>query len=393
MIRDPFAVRYSALDRCLHRAAFSTLWLQRTLADVEDRIFGRRLDRAAVVRPVFIAGLPRAGTTLLLEVLAALPVFAAHTYRAMPFVLTPLLWDAYSRPFRTSSAADPTLERAHGDGMKIGYDTPEAFEEVVWRAFWPEKYRHDRIVPWAADDQDAHGEFERFFRSHIAKVVLLAQAHGTPDDTPRRYLSKNNANVARVPKLKRLFPDAVVVVPFRNPVAQALSMHRQHANFSEMHAASPFARRYMADLGHFEFGANLRPIDFDARPDAASLGGASPGGAGHAARLDAGAGVRQAARDPNFWLRYWCLAYQFLLTQPDAHIALIGHDALRADPADQLARLGAVVGLDDPSWAAKAAGRIRKPVPVQPDARSPFQRDLLAAADGIHDALLARSAR
>ena len=324
--------------------------------------------------------------------LAALPVFAAHTYRAMPFVLTPLLWDAYSRPFRSSSAADPTLERAHGDGMKIGFDTPEAFEEVVWRTFWPEKYRHDRILPWAADDQDARGEFERFFRSHIAKVVLLGKDDGAPDGTPRRYLSKNNANVARVPKLKRLFPDAVVVVPFRNPVAQALSMHRQHANFSEMHAASPFARRYMADLGHFEFGANLRPIDFDARPDAASLGGASPRGAGPA-RLDASADVRQAARDPNFWLRYWCSAYQSLLAQPDAHIAPIGHDALRADPAGQLARLGAVVGLDDPSSAAKAAGRIRKPAPVQPDARSTFQRDLLADADGIYDALLARSAR
>lgn len=377
MTRDPFAVRYSALDRCLHRAAFSTLWLQRTLADVEDRIFGRRLDRAAVVRPVFIAGLPRAGTTLLLEVLAALPVFAVHTYRAMPFVLTPLLWDAYSRPFRSSSAADLTLERAHGDGMKIGFDTPEAFEEVVWHAFWPEKYRHDRIVPWAADDQDARGEFERFFRSHIAKVILLGQAAGVPGGPPRRYLSKNNANVARVPKLKRLFPDAVVVVPFRNPVAQALSMHRQHANFSEMHAASPFARRYMADLGHFEFGANLRPIDFDAWPD-----GSSPGGAD----------VRQAARDPNFWLRYWCSAYRCLLAQPDAHIALVGHDALRADPAGQLARLGAVVGLDDPSSVAKAAGRIRKPAPVQPDARATFRRDLLAAAEEIHDALLARAA-
>ena len=29
------------------------------------------------------------------------------------------------------------IERAHGDGMTIGYDSHEAFEEVLWRAFWP----------------------------------------------------------------------------------------------------------------------------------------------------------------------------------------------------------------------------------------------------------------
>ncbi len=30
-----------------------------------------------------------------------------------------------------------------------------------------------------------------------------------------------------------------------------------------MHARDPFARRYMEAIGHYDFGANLRPIDFD----------------------------------------------------------------------------------------------------------------------------------
>lgn len=396
MTAEELAARYSALDRCLHRAAFSTLWLQRGLAEVEDRIFRRRLDRSAVVRPVFIAGLPRAGTTLLLEILAATPVFAAHTYRSMPFVLTPLLWDAYSRPFRASSAAaDATVERAHGDGMTIGYDSPEAFEEVVWRAFWPKKYRDDRIVPWTADDQDDRGEFDAFFRSHVAKVVALRQADGPP----RRYLSKNNANIARLPKLRRLFSDAVLVVPFRDPAAQALSMHRQHVNFCELHAASPFARRYMADLGHFEFGANLRPIDFGAGTGATTLPPRidsdatklPPGADSDATELPPGAHAAHAARNPNFWLRYWCSAYRHLLELASGDdLALWSHDALCADPAGRLARLGAIVGMDDPSAVAASAERVREPAPAHFEARSAFDGRLLAEADGVHEALLER---
>ena len=64
------------------------------------------------------------------------------TYREMPFLLLPLLWNVISRRFYPP---DTMLERAHGDGMTIGNDSVEAFEEILWRAFWPEKYPKDRI--------------------------------------------------------------------------------------------------------------------------------------------------------------------------------------------------------------------------------------------------------
>src|SRR5262249_13313849 len=121
-MRNPIA-NYSVLDRLLHRWIFSDLELQWSLAKIEDRMYAQRLRTIDIERPVFISGVPRAGTTLLLELLAAVPKIATHTYRVMPFVLAPLLWNAFSRPFLKLSTPQ---ERAHGDGLQVSFDSPEA---------------------------------------------------------------------------------------------------------------------------------------------------------------------------------------------------------------------------------------------------------------------------
>ena len=62
------------------------------IADLETRLFDTELAAFEPGDPVFVTSLPRAGTTILLEILAALPEFATHTYRDMPMVLCPMLW-------------------------------------------------------------------------------------------------------------------------------------------------------------------------------------------------------------------------------------------------------------------------------------------------------------
>ena len=64
----------------------------------------------------------------------------------MPFLLVPMLWDALSRPLRVSGAA---FERMHGDSLTVGYDSPDAFDEIVWRTFWPRKDGRDRMSLWS----------------------------------------------------------------------------------------------------------------------------------------------------------------------------------------------------------------------------------------------------
>ena len=162
---------YGRVDRALHRIAFGALGAQRRLAAIETRMFRDRIDPAHARRPVFVTSLPRAGTTVLLEALAALPEFAAATYRHMPFTLLPLLWTDASRRFQ--QAARPA-ERAHGDGLAVGFDSPEAFEETLWMAFWPTHYRGGAIRPWTAD---AQGRRVR---------ELLPSAHGQGGGRRRR---------------------------------------------------------------------------------------------------------------------------------------------------------------------------------------------------------------
>jgi hypothetical protein len=112
----------------LHHFAFRALWAQQALGELENRLFADRLSRTEIIRPVFITLLPSAGTTLLLEVLNSLGEFSSHTYRDMPFLLCPLVWDRLSRNFRIAAYSK---ERAHGDGVAINSDSPEAFEGVL----------------------------------------------------------------------------------------------------------------------------------------------------------------------------------------------------------------------------------------------------------------------
>ena len=353
-----FEARYAAADRLLHRLAFSTVGAQKALADIEDYIYTARLAAVETSRPVFIASLPRAGTTLLLELLSSLENFAAHTYRQMPFLLTPMLWNSVSRRFHAPPAV---LDRAHGDGMTIAHDSPEAFEEVVWRAFWPEKYLADRIAPWEADDRDADGEFERFMKSHMRKLIAIKEK---PHEV--RYLSKNNANIARVPTIVRLFPDAVVLIPFRHPLDQASSLRRQHRHFKEIHAQEAFTRRYMADIGHFDFGANFRPIDFG----------------GWLNRAD-----KEPTRHLNFWLQYWCAAIEHLLSHTCANLAFVSYEACCTTPATALRHLGERIGLESTDSLMSKADRFRAPRRYAADAAD-ANRTLLKRALALHAELL-----
>ena len=387
-----FQDRHTRWERLLHRLAFSSVEAQKGLAGLESRIFAERLRDVEIDRPVFIAALPRAGTTVLLETLAALGPFATHTYRDMPFPLTPLLWNALSRRFRAPGAV---VERAHGDGMTIGADSPEAFDEVAWRAFWPEKYLGDRIEPWTAADRDAGRGFASFFKAHVARVIAL---HSDRAGSPVRYLSKNNANLARIPGIVRLFPGAVILIPFRNPLDHAASMLRQHRNFLHVHAREPFTRRYMADVGHYEFGADLRPIDFGGWLGAPSPGKRAATAPTHRQGRPEAHSVR--ARTVDFWLRYWQAAYGHALAvtggamtggaDAGGNVVFLSYDALCADPAPNLRRIGEALGIGEA--LDPAASRFRAPTRYPGEAANAGPR-LLDAASALHRELLTRAER
>jgi hypothetical protein len=337
---------YSDSDQFLHRFAFSSPGFQMSTAILEDRLFSRKISATRDKPPVFVTALPRAGTTILLTALNDFPEFATHTYRDMPFVMSPLLWNLISRKFRKRAQLN---ERAHGDGIQIGFDSPEAFEEILWRHFWPDKYRKDRIELW--DPDDASTEITNFFTTHFRKIIALRT------DGKGRYLSKNNNNIARIPLIQTMFPDATIVVPIRNPAEHAASLLRQHKNFHDLHSSDPFAKRYMEDIGHLEFGHLQRPIAF-------------PGALENP--FD--------PQEPNYWLSYWISAYTSVLESRPS-LSVVTLETISESPAQVMSDLCSRLQVDVDGLDLR---RHFRPIRSKAD-RAIFDEELLRYAGDIYE--------
>ena len=237
----PWSVHFAS--GLVHR--FPRLWIQ--LGNLETWSLREQLATVTINRPIFIAGIARSGSTILLEALAAHPDVATHKYRDFPGVFTPYWWD---RAMQNAAAGAASRERAHGDGIAVTPDSPEAMEEMLWMAFFPRA--HDPQVSSVLDGDTEHAKFESFYREHVRKLLL---ARGG-----RRYVSKGNYNLTRLGYLLKLFPDARFVVPVRRPESHLASLIKQHRLFSEAQRAHPRALAYVQRVGHFEFGLDRRPI-------------------------------------------------------------------------------------------------------------------------------------
>lgn len=235
---------YSQLDKLVHQLALGSPSRAEMLHDLERGAFLKSspIDDG---RHVFVTGLARAGTTILMREIYRSGAFGSLTYADMPFVLAPNFWNRLSAKGRT---AGPKVERAHGDGIEVDFNSPEALDEVYWRVFSGHDYIFpDRLVPYVPDEEQIAG-YRDFIR------LILRRTNRS------RYLSKNNNNLLRLGSLANAFSKAVILIPIRNPLDHARSLLRQHRRFLD---ADKFTRDYMGWLAHHEFGADHRPFAWD----------------------------------------------------------------------------------------------------------------------------------
>jgi hypothetical protein len=338
---------YSRADRLLHRLAMNPAVLDLSF-DLERARYGAAARVRAGGAPVFVTGLARAGTTILLRLLHDSGQFASLTYRDMPFPLAPNSWQKMSKRSRHDLAAQ---ERGHGDGIVHDLDSPEAIEEVFWRTAEGKRYiTRSHLHPHhpLPDSIDA-------FRDLVA---LVRHRYDRP-----RYLSKNNANVLRLGGIVAAFPDAVLIHPFRDPLQQAASLLNQHRRAVALGRADPFRASYMRWLGHYEFGRSHRPPLIPGAPAASEP----------TDRID-------------YWLAIWSAVHRLLLDQPGevrARQVYVDYDALCAQPAAGVARIAAAAGV-----ALGSGGGLRPP-PVH--AVQDASDDVLAEARAVHSQLVARA--
>ena len=316
----------------------------RKIGEIETNAHQEALDRIEIDRPVYIAGLARSGSTILLEMLARHPDVATHQYRDFPLLFAPIYWD---RVFgqRQANRTEPE-ERAHKDRIKVTPASPEAMEEVLWMAFF--QHIHDPAQCQVLDASTSAPAFERFYRDHLKKMLLIRDG--------RRYLAKGNYNTTRLAYLLKLFPDARFIVPVREPRWHVASLLKQHRLFSAAERADRRILRHMRRVGHFEFGLDRRVVRTGANEEAA--------------RIDA---LWSSGQDIEGYARLWSGVYGYVLDSIAADPAIaratlvVRYEDLCRDPQSRLTDIATHAGLSFPSDVIAAmAGEVSSPTYYDP---------------------------
>lgn len=314
------------------------------LGNLETRIVQDAIADITVDRPVYVAGLARSGTTILLERLAEHPQVATHRYADFPPLLTPYWWNRWLSLVPHSQ--EEAQERAHKDGIAVTSQSPEAFEEMLWMAFFPRIHDPSRCA--VLDRQASHPEFERFYDDHIRKLLAVRQR--------QRYVAKGNYNLVRLGYLQRLYPEARFVLAIRDPVWHIASLMKQQALFATGEESQPRALEHMRRVGHFEFGLDRRAINV-----------------GDDALTTRITEFWEAGQEVEGWAHYWAAIYRHVADLLDTDQALrdaclvVRYEDLCSQPEEMLSRVHVHSQLAiEPQALKEAAAGLHAPTYYQP---------------------------
>lgn len=322
----------NALGRQIERHPRFFRWL----GNVESAFARDTVGNLSIERPIYVSGLARSGSTILLELLARHPATATHRYRDFPLLHAPLAWNWFVD--RAGSEPEQPRERAHRDRILVTRESPEAFEEVLWMAFFPDL--HDAETSMVLDRQADNPAFDAFYTDHIRKMLKLRGG--------RRYLSKANYNLTRLGYIQGLLPDACFIVPIRDPVWHIASLMKQHRILCSLGAGDDNVRDHLRRAGHFEFGPDRRAMNM---------------GDGQVGEIEQ---CWREGRDVEGWARSWASAYNLLasaLEDPDLRkaILVVNYETLCREPAETVRTILAHCGLDDEGLADHAEATISPP--------------------------------
>jgi len=210
-----------------------------------------------IVAPIIVTGSPRAGTSVMHELLALLPDTRA-----------PLAWEYWwpappprdgdqndpriplaDRDVRLSAALNPSFDGMHTQGARVPREDPSAmlmsFRSDVLAAHYPTP----TYARWLAQcDMRPAYEYHRL-------VLQVLQRH----HAKRTWVLKAPGHLANLPLVLEMYPDARIVVCHRDPLAMISSVTSLTATLRWGHAASvdyhALARENMD-----QFGRNLDAV-------------------------------------------------------------------------------------------------------------------------------------
>jgi hypothetical protein len=216
--------------------------------------------------PLFVAGLPRSGTTHLLNLIAADSRFQAMPYwqvlRPVPlpeeavgedgidprYTAAQARWEGMQRmnPFQAAfHPMDP--DHISEDGELQMQD----FSSYVWEfSLWAPRWRDYYL----AHDQTPHYSYQK------TMMQILQWQRGER----RRWITKAPQHFEQVRPILNVFPDAVVVFTHRDPVASLQSITSSYAytmRFREREPDPARALEYWSDRYERLLDAYLRDVD------------------------------------------------------------------------------------------------------------------------------------
>lgn len=292
--------------------------------------------------PIYVCGMPRAGTTIMTVVLGGHPHVATHQVRdlLLPYAPHLAVWFAFVFMKLRGVSPELQLERVHKDGLSLTPNSPHAVEEIFWMRYFPFLHTHEQNEVFTATTSNSC--FEAFYREHEMNLLAVRQA--------RRYLTKNNYNISRLAYLLKLAPKARFVLMVRHPADHVASLLKQDRLFRGFALDAVAVSRL---TGHFDFGDGQRCIYLNDQR-----------------QVDQVALSWQAGDHVRAWAKFWAMAYGFLAHQlaTDQAVAqatlVVRYEDFCSNPGETLDRILIHTGLPFPEFEGQRqrfSGKIQKP--------------------------------
>ncbi len=128
--------------------------------------------------------------------------------------------------------------------MLVDADSPESLDEVFWRIFAGNEYiERERLTPHRPPEELIE-KYVRYVRRNPRSVG--PKRRGAIRPVP---IEEQQQHPATRRNFHQAFPNALILLPFRQPLQQAHSLYRRHrALFSALQKERQFALSYMTWL-------------------------------------------------------------------------------------------------------------------------------------------------
>ena len=193
------------------------------LGYVNDRKRFPEIADQQIVRPVFIIGLPRTGTTILHDILAQDPanrapmtwetMFPSPPPETATFDSDPRI-EACAATFPDIDALIPGFKAMHPMGARLSQECVTMMGEAMCTPLFHNQFR----VPTYQDWVDQEADFSHVYNFHHQQLQHLQSRHQLD-----RWVLKTGAHMWGLEHLLATYPDARIVFTHRDPVESMTS--------------------------------------------------------------------------------------------------------------------------------------------------------------------------